>query len=179
VLSVVVRTAYPPGTIVNPVKAALARIAPEQPVSGIRTMEEVIGASVSPRRFLAGLLGGFALLALALAAVGIAGVVGYSVVQRTPEIGIRMALGAGRRDVLRLVIGHSLSWALAGVVAGIAGAVVFLRLLESVLYEVRPADPGVLATVSVVLLAVALGATWLPARRATRVDPVTALRAEG
>ena len=111
-----------------------------------------------------------------LAAVGIAGVVGYSVVQRTPEIGVRVALGAQRFDVLRLILGHSLAWAIAGVVIGIGGAIGLLRLLGTLLYGVTATDPVVLGSVSVLLIAVVLGASYLPARRAMRVDAVTALR---
>jgi putative ABC transport system permease protein len=139
-------------------------------------MEEIVGRSVASRRFPMLLLSGFALLALVLAAIGIAGVVGYSVVQRTPEIGVRIALGAQRRDVLRLILGHSLVWALCGIVAGIAGAVGLLRLLGSLLYGVTAGDPWVLGTVSVILLGVALVASYVPARRAMRVDAVSALR---
>ena len=122
------------------------------------------------------LLSGFALLALVLAEIGIAGVVGDSVVQRTPEIGVRIALGAQRRDVLRLILGHSLPWALGGIAAGVAGAVGLLRLLGSLMYGVSPGDPWVLGAVSLILLGVALGASCIPARRAMGVDAVTALR---
>ncbi len=141
-------------------------------------MEEVAGGSVASRRFPMLLLSGFALLALVLAAVGIAGVVGYSVVQRTQEIGVRMALGAQTSDVLKLVLGHSLSWALIGVVVGIVASVGLLRLLSSLLFGVTPTDPFVLGAVSLVLVTVALAASYLPARRAMRVDPVSALRNE-
>ena len=139
-------------------------------------MEDVVGGSVASRRFPMLLLSGFALLALVLAAVGIAGVVGYSVVQRTQEIGVRVALGARATDVLRLVIGHSLSWTLAGIAAGVAASLGLLRFLRTLLFGVTPADPIVLAGVSVLLVAVALAATYVPARRAMRVDPVSALR---
>ena len=131
---------------------------------------------MTSRRFPMYLLSGFAVLALILAAVGIAGVVGYSVVQRTPEIGVRVALGAQRVDVLRLILGHSLAWAIGGVVVGIAGAIGLLRLLGTLLYGVTPYDPTVLGSVSIVLIAVVLGASYLPARRAMRIDAVTALR---
>jgi putative ABC transport system permease protein len=151
-------------------------VEPNQPVSGVRTMESVLGSSVTSRRFTMHLLSGFAVLALILAAVGIAGVVGYSVVQRTPEIGLRVALGAQRLDVLRLILGHSLAWAIGGVVAGIAGAIWLLRLLGTLLYDITPYDPSVLGSVSIVLVGVVLGASYLPARRAMRVDAVTALR---
>jgi ABC-type antimicrobial peptide transport system permease subunit len=142
----------------------------------VRTMEEIIGASLSSRRFPMLLLSGFALLALVLAAVGIAGVVSYSVVQRTPEIGMRVALGAQRRDVLRLILGHSLAWALGGVVVGLVGAAGVLRLLGALLYDVTPTDPMVLLSVSFVLMGVVLGASYVPARRAVRIDAATALR---
>jgi putative ABC transport system permease protein len=121
-------------------------------------------------------LGGFGVLALVLAAIGIAGVVAYSVVQRTPEIGVRMALGARRADVLRLILGHSLAWAIGGVIAGVAGSIWLLRLLGTLLYGVTPYDPIVLGSVSAVLVVVVLAASYLPARRAMRIDAVTALR---
>jgi putative ABC transport system permease protein len=142
----------------------------------VRTMEAVVGSSVRSRRFTMYLLSGFAVLALILAAVGIAGVVGYSVVQRTPEIGVRVALGARRSDVLRLILGHSLAWAIGGVVIGIGGAIWLLTLLGTMLYDVTPYDPTVLGSVSIALIAVVLAASYLPARRAMRVDAVTALR---
>jgi predicted permease len=177
-MSVVVKTASAPEAFIGPAKKAMAVIEPTQPVSNVRTMTEVVGASVSSRRFPMLLLSGFALLALVLAAVGIAGVVGYSVVQRTQEIGVRMALGAQPRDVLRLVVGHSVVWVLAGVGCGLVASVGLLRFLQTMLYGVTPTDPAVLSVVSVVLFAVAVGASYWPARRAARVDPVTALRNE-
>ena len=139
-------------------------------------MEEVVGGSVASRRFPMLLLSGFALLALVLAAVGIAGVVGYSVVQRTQEIGVRVALGAQAGDVLRLVIGQSLSWTLGGVAVGLAASLGLLRFLRTLLFGITPADPMVLGGVSLLVVAVALVATCVPARRAMRVDPVSALR---
>jgi putative ABC transport system permease protein len=175
-ITIVVKTAAAPEGFTAAVKRAIAVVEPSQPVSGVRTMEEIIGLSVSSRRFPMLLLSGFGLLALVLAAVGIAGVVGYSVVQRTPEIGVRVALGAQRREVLRLILGHSLAWALGGVVVGIVGAVGLLRLLGTLLYDVTPTDPIVLLSVSFVLIGVVLGASYIPARRAVRVDAVTALR---
>ena len=122
------------------------------------------------------LLSGFGLLALVLAAVGIAGVVGYSVVRRTPAIGLRVALGAQRRDVLRLVLGQSLTWTMAGVVGGVAAAVGLLRFLDTLLYGIEPADPLVLGAASMLLVMVALAASYVPARRAMRIDAVRALR---
>jgi putative ABC transport system permease protein len=175
-ITIVVKTKSAPEGFIAPVKRAIAVVEPNQPVSAVRTMEGIVGSSVASRRFPMLLLSGFALLALVLAAVGIAGVVGYSVVQRTAEIGVRVALGAQRRDVLRLILGHSLAWALAGVIVGLAGAVGLLRLLGTLLFEVTPADPMVLLSVSFVLIGVVVAASYVPARRAVRVDPVTALR---
>jgi ABC-type antimicrobial peptide transport system permease subunit len=124
------------------------------------------------------LLGTFALVALVLAAVGIAGVVSYSVTQRTQEIGIRLALGAQPGHVLRLIVRGSLLWTLAGLGVGLVAALALGRYMETLVFGVKPTDPFVLGAVSVVLLAVSLGAAYLPAREATGVDPVTALRSE-
>jgi predicted permease len=176
VVSILVKTAAPPQGLASAITRAIAVVEPFQPVSGVRTMEDVLGNSLTGRRFPMYLLSGFAALALILAAVGIAGVVGYSVVQRTPEIGVRVALGAQRTDVLRLILGHSLAWALVGVVVGIGGAIGLLQLLGSLLYDVTTYDPVVLGSVSVLLIGVVLAASYLPARRAMRVDAVTALR---
>jgi predicted permease len=176
VMSIVVKTASAPEPLAKAITKAVAVVEPHQPVSGVRTMAAVVGSSVTTRRFTMYLLSGFGVLALVLAAIGIAGVVAYSVVQRTPEIGVRVALGARRGDVLRLILGHSLAWAIGGVVAGVAGATWLLRLLGTMLYGVTPYDPTVLGSASVVLVAVVLAASYLPARRAMRVDAVTALR---
>ena len=124
------------------------------------------------------LLIAFALLALTLAAVGISGVVSYSVAQRTQEIGIRVALGAQRRDVLGLILGRSMIAVLAGVVIGLAASAVLTRFLAGLLYEVKPVDPWVLSIVAVLLGGVALAASYIPALRATKVDPITALHFE-
>lgn len=178
VMTIVVRAALAPAPYAKPVKKALADIEPDQPVSDVRTMEEVVRDSVGSRRFPMQLLSTFAFLALALAAVGIAGVVGNSVTQRTHEIGVRLALGAQPREVLQLIVCGSMAWALAGVVLGVAGAVGLTRFLSDLLYGVRPADPLVLCVVSLVLIGVALLASYIPARRSTRVDPMAALRCE-
>jgi putative ABC transport system permease protein len=175
-MSIVTRTASAPGAFVKPVKRALSLVEPNQPVARVRTMEEVVGASVSSRQFVMLLLSGFSLLALALAGVGIAGVVGYSVVQRTQEIGVRMALGAQEHDVLGLIMRHGMSWTVAGLAAGLVASFGLLRFLRTLLYGVTPLDPVVLGTVSSLLIGVALFATYVPARRAARVDPVVALR---
>ncbi len=175
-MTVVVRTASAPAAFINPVKKAIADIEPAQPVSSVKTMEEVVSDSLGSRRFPMLLLLAFAGLALALAAVGITGVVSYSVAQRTHEIGIRMALGAQTMDVLKLVVTRSMLWALVGVALGLAGSIGLTRLLGKLLYGVRPTDPLVLSTVSLTLAGVALIASYLPARRATKVDPMVALR---
>ncbi len=138
-------------------------------------MEDVIRDSVGSRRFPMFILASLALLALTLAAVGIAGVVSYSVVQRTNEIGIRMALGARSVDVLQLVVSRSMLWAAMGVAGGLLGSLAVTRLLTNLLYDVRPTDPAVLGGVAALLAGVALLASYLPARRATKVDPMIAL----
>ena len=124
------------------------------------------------------LLSAFSMLALVLAAVGIVGVVGHSVTQRTHEIGIRMALGARTLDVLRLMVSSNMAWVLLGLASGVAGSAGLTRLLAGLLYDVRPLDPVVLGGVSLLLAVVALAASYLPARRAAKIDPVAALRSE-
>jgi putative ABC transport system permease protein len=177
-MSIVTKTASAPAAFGNAVRKAISVVEPDQPVSNLRTMDQVLGDSVSSRRFPMLLLTGFALVALLLAAVGIAGVVAYSVTQRTQEIGVRMALGADTRHVLQLVVGHSLWWTLVGVVGGIVASFGLLRTLQTLVFGVSPTDPRVLASVSLLLVAVALGASYIPARRAARLNPVTALRSE-
>jgi len=178
VMTVAVRTIHAPATFAAPVKKAVADVLPDWPVSGFQTMEDVVHDSTGSRRFPMLLLSVFSVVALVLAAVGIVGVVGHSVTQRTHEIGLRMALGAGTVDVLRLVVSGNMVWVLAGLGAGMAGSVGLTRLLSGLLYGVRPLDPVVLGTVSALLGAVALAASYLPARRAARIDPMAALRCE-
>lgn len=178
VMTLVVRTTSAPTGYVNQIKQALARIEPDRPVSGIRTMDEVIDLSLGNRRFPMLLLLAFSLIALTLAAVGISGVVSFSVSQRTREIGIRMALGAQQGDVLSLVLKRSMAAALIGIVLGIFGSMALSRFLAGMLYEVKPMNPVVLSLVSLVLATVAFVACYLPARRAMKVDPLVALRYE-
>jgi predicted permease len=175
-ISIVTKTASIPQTLTPAVKDALLDIEPNQPVSNTQTMEEVVGASVANRRFPMLLLSLFAALALVLAAAGIAGVVAYSVSQRTNEIGVHMALGARSRDVLRLVLGDSLSWSLIGVAIGIVASFGLSRFLRALLFDVTATEPIVLGAVSCLLIAVSLVASYIPARRALRVDPASALR---
>ncbi len=160
------------------VRREVAAIDPEQPIYGVETFDQIVADSFGQPRFRATLLGGFGLLALALAAIGIYGVMAYSVAQRTREIGIRMALGAAAADVLRLVLRQALRLSFVAVAAGLAASVVLARGLASLLYGVRPIDPVTFAGVALLLLAVAAVAAWVPARRAARVDPIAALRNE-
>jgi putative ABC transport system permease protein len=178
VMSVVVRTRTAPGTYTGGVKKALAEFLPDRPVSTVETMEDIVRDSTGSRRFPMLLLSGFALFALVLAAVGIAGVVSFSVTQHTREIGLRVALGARTADVLRLVVGQTMRWALVGVGIGLTGAVGLTRLLSGILYDVRPNDPWVLGLVALLLAGIALLAAYLPARRASKIDPMVALRYE-
>jgi putative ABC transport system permease protein len=146
------------------------------PIADIRSMRDVVSVSTAQRRMTMLLLVGFAVLALVLAAVGIYGVISYSVTQRTQEIGIRMALGAERGLVMRMVVGQAMALAGVGVVTGGAGAWVLTRLMQKLLFGVEPSDPLTFAVVAAVLAVVAAIAASVPARRATRVDPVIALR---
>jgi predicted permease len=174
----VVRTSNDPASLASVVRREIAAIEPQAPISDVATMEEIVSASVAQRRFSMLLFGLFAAMAVVLAAVGIYGVISYAVAQRTHEIGIRMALGAGRREALRLVVGEGMRPALLGAALGLAAAFGLTRLLAGLLYGVKPADPATFAIVSVLLIGVALLACYVPARRATRVDPMIALRYE-
>jgi predicted permease len=175
--TLVARTAGDPGALVASVRAELRALEPELPVR-FRTLEELVRASLADRRFNLTLLLAFGGTALLLATLGIYGVVAYGVAQRVGEIGIRMALGADRRQVVRLFLGAGGRLVLLGVLLGLAGALAAGRLLSSLLYEVSPADPLALALAAVPLGAAALLACYLPARKATRVDPLIALRSE-
>jgi putative ABC transport system permease protein len=174
----VVKTGVEPASLAAAVRKAVWELDKDQPVSDVRTMEEVLSASIARQRFSTLLLGVFAALALALAAVGIYGVMSYAVAQRTREIGIRMALGAQAGSVLRLMLRQGLKLASAGVVLGLAGALLLTRLMSSMLFGVSATDPLTLATISLVLVGVTLLASYVPARRAARVDPLIALRYE-
>jgi putative ABC transport system permease protein len=150
----------------------------ELAVAQVRTMNDVIHESTASRRFTLLLLAAFAGLAVVLAAIGIYGVIAYSVVRRTHEIGIRLALGAHGRDVLRLVVGQGLRLAIIGMAIGCAAALFLSRLLESLLFEIRPSDPITFVSGMLFLAIIAVLASYIPARRAAQVDPVEALRYE-
>jgi len=177
-MTLVARTAGDPMGQVGAIRAQVAALDPNQPLSQVRTMERLVAESIGPRRFSLSLIGGFALAALLLAAIGIYGVIAYSVSQRIHEIGIRMALGARHADVLRLVLGQGLRLVMAGLVVGLAAAIPLARALSSFLFGVRPTDPLTFAGIPLLLAGVALLASYLPARRAARTDPLTALRVE-
>jgi ABC-type antimicrobial peptide transport system permease subunit len=172
----VVRTEGDPRRFVNAIRSQAPAIDPDQSVSDIRTMDEVIEASVGQRRLTMLLLGLFAGVALLLAVVGIYGVIAYSVAQRTQELGVRRALGAGQRDILRLVLGQGLGLALAGVALGIGGAFALTRVMAGLLFQVSATNPSTYIGVAALFVSVALGASYFPARRAARVDPAAALR---
>jgi len=177
-MSIAVRTAGDPGQAVNAVRGAVRTVDKDQPLSQVRTMDELLEASVGQRRLSMLLLGLFSAIALVLAAIGIYGVMSYTVAQRTREIGVRMALGAARASVLGLVLRQGVALALAGVAAGVLASLGLNRLIASQLYDVRATDPATFIGVAVALTTVATLACLLPALRATRVDPVVALRQE-
>jgi putative ABC transport system permease protein len=159
-------------------RQAIAEIDPRQRVRRMRAMEDIVAGATSESRFDAWLFGSFAALALALTVIGIYGLLAFSVARRTSEFGMRMALGATRWDVLKMVLGQGAALIAAGLVIGLGGAFEIARSLRSLLYGVKPADPLSFAAVALVLLAAGLAASYLPARRATRVDPIVALRYE-
>jgi predicted permease len=176
--SVIVHTTGDPESLIGPMRLAIQSIDPDLPLSEIRTMDQVLNDSASSRRGTMALLAAFAISALALALVGIYGVMSWSVAQRTREIGIRVALGASSAEVLGVVIRHGMKLSAIGISTGLAGAFVLRRFLASLVFDVSPSDPLIYAGVATLMLAVALAACYLPARRATRVDPLHALRWE-
>jgi putative ABC transport system permease protein len=173
---VVVRTAGDPRSLAAAARAVVADLDKDLPVANLRTMDELMTASVAPPRFRTILVSMFAVVGLLLAGIGIYGVMAYAVTERTHELGVRMALGADRLDVLRMVLGEATSLAAAGVVLGLAGAFAATRLIQSLLFGVTPTDTATFAGIAALLVATALIASYLPARRATRVDPMVALR---
>ncbi|HEV2234722.1 MAG TPA: FtsX-like permease family protein, partial [Terriglobia bacterium] len=177
-MQLAVRTSTNPATMISTVRSQIAAIDPEEPIYNVTTLEQTLSDSVAPRRFNMLMLGIFAGIALALATVGIYGVMAFSVAQRTREIGIRMALGAGRGDVLSLMSRQALGVTLAGVAFGLFGAWALTRFLSNFLYGVQPTDRATFIVVPIALITVSLLACYIPARRATKVDPIEALRYE-
>jgi putative ABC transport system permease protein len=177
-MQLAVRTAADPVSMISAVRTQIAAIDPEEPIYNVSTLDQTLSDSVSPRRFNMLMLGIFAGIALALATVGIYGVMAFSVTQRTREIGIRMALGAKRRDVLGLMARQALGVTWAGIAFGVGGACALTRFLASFLYGVQPTDITTFVMVPSALVAVSLLACYIPARRATKVDPMVALRYE-
>jgi predicted permease len=172
------RTAVAPQTLIEPARREFAALDPNVPFLDPQTLEEYSAAAVFVQRAVTWLLGAFGCIALVLAAMGIYGVVAYGVAQRTREMGIRTALGAGRREIVTLVVGQGARIAAAGLVVGVAAALGVAQLLRSQLLGVSPNDPWTFGAIALLLWGVALAATYLPARRAARVDPLVALRSE-
>jgi putative ABC transport system permease protein len=177
-MSLALRTSSEPLRFAPALRQAVLELDREQPVSRVAAMEQTLAGSLAAQRFSTVLLGIFAVVALVLAAIGIYGVISFSVTRRTHEIGIRMALGARRADVLRMVVLEGTLLALMGVSIGLAAAFALTRLIGSLLYGVKATDPLVFSAISLLLIAVAALASYLPARRAARVDPMVALRYE-
>jgi putative ABC transport system permease protein len=177
-MSLVVRTAPDPASMIRAIKNQVYAVDKDQPMYKIRTMEQAVLESQSSPRFNLIVLGIFAAVALLLAAAGIYGVISYAVTQRTREIGIRMALGAERRDVLRLVIGQGTVLAIAGVAVGLGAAFALTRVMSTLLFGVSATDPTIFAGASAFLAAIAIIASYIPARRAMNVDPTVSLRYE-
>jgi putative ABC transport system permease protein len=173
-----VRTSLEPAALTPMLRKEIAALDVDLPLSNIKTMGNRFGDATWRTRLSADLLGLFAALALLLAAIGLYGVMAQAVEQRTREIGVRIALGAERRNIFALVIGRAFAIAVAGIAAGIGLSLMSMRFLDALLYNVKPNDPATLGVLAAVLLVVSLLASYVPARRATRVDPLTSLRAE-
>jgi len=177
-MSIVVRTPGDPAALTASLRAALVKLDPNQPLGKVKTVTEYVANAVATPRFTATLAGSFATLALLLAGFGLFSVMAYSVAQRRREIGIRMALGAQAADVRSLVVSQALRLGAIGAGVGLAGAFAAARVIATLLFGVSPFDPITFASVCLLLVAVLVAAAYLPARRATRVDPMIALRTE-
>jgi putative ABC transport system permease protein len=176
--AVVVKTTTESAAMVAIMQQQVSQLDQALPLFGIHTMREIRNNNVAPERLNLGLLGGFAALALILAIIGLYGLLAFTVTQRQREIGIRMALGARRFDVLNLVVGQGMRLTSIGILIGISGAWALTRVMEHLLFEVKSTDPMTFSAVSLLLVGVALLACWLPARRAAKIDPMEALRYE-
>src|SRR5262249_35109726 len=177
-MTLVIRTAAEPAALAPAVRSEVLAIDKDQPVSGVRTMEQILADSMAGRRFSMSLLTLFAGIALALAAIGVYAVLSYSVAERKHEFGIRLALGAPRRAVLWLIVKQGITRALAGAVAGVIAALGVARLLANLLFGVKGHDLATLSLAAIVITAVAFVACYIPARRAARLDPVIALKCD-
>lgn len=175
--NMVIRTTVPPQSLEGAVRSAFLAVDPTQPIYHVRPLADYLSDSLAARTFTLALLGLFGALALVLAAVGIYGVISYTVSARTREMGIRMALGAGRREILCMMLLHGLALTAIGIACGLGASLVLSRFLSTLLYDVQPTDPATYAAAAAGLAAVAFGATLVPSSRATRIDPMTALRA--
>ena len=176
--TLLVRTAGSPDRLAPRVVEMIRGLDPNRPIDHVQTLEEIRDETIAPQRLNATLIGLFAVLALAIATVGVAGVLAFSVSQRTNELGIRLALGAQRATILRMILGEGATMAVVGLVVGGLAAIPLSRLLNGLLFGVEPVDPPTIAFAAVLLVVVALIAAWIPARRATVVDPMTALRGD-
>jgi putative ABC transport system permease protein len=176
--NIAVRLHVAPAGVLSALQAALHGIDPAEPLTRVRTLRDVLESSIAPRRFNTFLLTIFACAALLLSAIGLFGVISYSVGQRTHEIGLRMALGAQPRDILRVILCQGLKLLILGVAVGLALSLALTRLVTSLLYGVSATDPLTFASVAALLILVTLVACYIPARRAMRVDPMVALRYE-
>jgi putative ABC transport system permease protein len=177
-INLLTRTDVEPSSLASAVRAEIAALNKDQPVFNVRTMEQIVSQSVAPRRFSMTLLTVFAAVALVLASIGIYGMMSYAVAQRTREIGLRMTLGAQRGNVLRLVIAQGMKLALAGVALGLVASLMLTRTMKNLLFGISASDPLTFLGITLLLTLVALLACWIPARRATKVDPIVALRYE-
>jgi putative ABC transport system permease protein len=177
-LVLTVKTNGEPASLAEPMKATLRAVSPHVPVQRVERLDAVVSRSIIEPRIYTLLLGAFAALSVVLAGIGLYGLIAYGVTQRTHELGVRVALGASATEIIRLVIAQGMRLALAGAALGLAAAVATTRLLVGLVRGVKPNDPLTFGAVTAVLLGAALLAAYLPARRASRVDPMTALRAE-
>jgi putative ABC transport system permease protein len=176
--TLLVRTTGVPAGLASRVIETIRQLDPNRPIDHVQTLGEIRDETIAPQRLNAALIGLFAALALAIATVGVAGVLSFSVSQRTNELGIRVALGAKRGTILRMILSEGAAMALIGLAIGGAAAVPLSSFLNGLLFGIEPADPPTIAAAAALLLIVAIGAAWVPARRATAVDPMTALRGE-